>query len=206
MATNMANARLVLHLGGFRLLQMGAAGAALTGLLSGIAAWTGWGGLFGLAVPLFAFVSFSGLIVANSIAGALARFPDRAGAVSAFVGAMHYGAGILGSALVGIFADGTPWPMGWIIAASGIGSVLCAWLAAQPLACLRPLYSRDITAFHFRLLALNATYRDAAIWKRSGNNGHVAGIINRSKMTDADIEHQFCCGATGFAVTHNVDS
>ena len=96
--------------------------------------------------------------------------------------------------------------MGWIIAASGIGSVLCAWLAAQPLACLMPLYSRDIMAFHFRLLALNATYRDAAIWKRSGNNGHVAGIMNRSKMTDADIEHQFCCGATGFAATHNVDS
>lgn len=131
MATNMVNARLVLRLGSFRLLQVGAAGAALAGVVSGVAAWAGWGGLFGLAVPLLVFVSFSGLIVANSIAGALTRFPDRAGAVSAFVGAVHYGTGILGSALVGAFADGTPFPMGWTIAASGIGSALCAWLAVQ---------------------------------------------------------------------------
>jgi DHA1 family bicyclomycin/chloramphenicol resistance-like MFS transporter len=131
MATNMVNARIVLRLGSFRLLQIGAAGAAVSGVLSGLAAWSGWGGLFGLAIPLFAFVSFSGLIVANSIAGALARFPDRAGAVSAFVGAVHYGTGILGSALVGIFANGTPWPMGATIAASGIGSALCAWIAVR---------------------------------------------------------------------------
>jgi MFS transporter, DHA1 family, multidrug resistance protein len=131
MATNTVNARLVLRLGSFRLLQVGAAGAALAGVVSGVAAWTGWGGLFGLAVPLLVFVSFSGLIVANSIVGALTRFPDRAGAVSAFVGAVHYGTGILGSALVGAFADGTPWPMGWTIAASGIGSALCAWLAVR---------------------------------------------------------------------------
>jgi DHA1 family bicyclomycin/chloramphenicol resistance-like MFS transporter len=48
--------------------------------------------------------------------------------VSALVGALQYGTGIAGSALVGAFADGTPWPMGWVIALSGIGSTLCAWL------------------------------------------------------------------------------
>jgi DHA1 family bicyclomycin/chloramphenicol resistance-like MFS transporter len=53
------------------------------------------------------------LIVANSIAGALASFPNRAGAVSALVGAIQYGTGIVGSAMVGAFADGTPWPMAW---------------------------------------------------------------------------------------------
>ena len=62
------------------------------------------------------------------IAGALAGFPDRAGAVSALVGAIQYGSGIVGSALVGAFADGTPWPMGWVIALAGIGSLLCARL------------------------------------------------------------------------------
>lgn len=44
------------------------------------------------------------------------------------MGATHYGGGILGSALVGAFADGTPWPMGWVIAAAGIGSLLCVAL------------------------------------------------------------------------------
>jgi DHA1 family bicyclomycin/chloramphenicol resistance-like MFS transporter len=57
--------------------------------------------------------------------------------VSALIGAIHYGSGIIGSALVGAFADGTPWPMGWVIALAGIGSLLCARLlvsAAAPAA------------------------------------------------------------------------
>jgi MFS transporter, DHA1 family, multidrug resistance protein len=132
MATNLFNVRFVVSVGSPRILLIGAAGAAVSGLLAGVAAWTDAGGLFGLAIPLFAFVSFSGLIVANSIAGAMKSFSERAGAVSALVGAMHYGTGILGSALVGIFADGTPLPMAWTIAVCGIGSAFCAWLAARP--------------------------------------------------------------------------
>ena len=79
----------------------------------------------------FLFVSAAGLIVANSITGALAGFPEHAGTVSALVGAIHYGSGIIGSALV--FADGTPWPMGWVIALAGIGSLLCARLLVPAL-------------------------------------------------------------------------
>jgi MFS transporter, DHA1 family, multidrug resistance protein len=137
MATNLLNARLVMRLGSERLLVHGTGAAAIAGVLLAVAAWTGWGGLWGLAVPLFLFVSATGFIVANSIAGALADFPERAGAVSALVGAIHYGSGIIGSALVGAFADGTPWPMGWVIALAGIGSLLCARLlvpAAAPAA------------------------------------------------------------------------
>ena len=109
------------------------------------AAWTGWGGLWGLVIPLFVFASATGFIVANSIAGALSGFPERAGAVSALVGALQYGSGIISSALVGAFADGTPWPMGWVIALTGIGSLLCAWLllgAAAPMQ-VEPRPSRD---------------------------------------------------------------
>ena len=102
------------------------------GALLALAAWTGWGGLAGLVAPLFLFVSAAGFIIANSIAGALAGFPERAGAVSALVGALQYGSGILGSALVGLFADGTPWPMGWVIAACGLGSFACTWLLRLP--------------------------------------------------------------------------
>ena len=79
-------------------------------------------------MPLFVFVGLTGFIVANSIAGALSSFPERAGAVSALVGAMQYGTGILGSAMVGAFSDGTPWTMGWVIALFGLGSAFCAWL------------------------------------------------------------------------------
>lgn len=126
MAANLVNARVVARLGGDRLLLAGTCGAASAGLALALAAVTGWGGLTGLVVPLFVFIAATGFIVANSVAGALNGFPERAGAVSALVGAIHYGSGILGAGLVGAFADGTPWPMGWVIASAGIGSAACA--------------------------------------------------------------------------------
>ncbi len=128
MAANFLNARLVLRLGTDRLLTAASAAAAAAGVLAAVAAYSGWGGLWGLVVPLFVFISTSGFIIANSIMGALAGFPERAGAVSALVGAMQYGSGFIGSALVGAFADGTPWPMGWVIALAGVGSLACAWV------------------------------------------------------------------------------
>ncbi len=125
MITNQINGRLVASVGSDRLLRFGAQGAAVSTLWLVVDAWTGWGTLAGLVIPLFVFVSANGFIVANSIAGALGAFPRRAGAVSALVGAMQYGSGILGSALVGLLADGTPRPMAWVIAAFGIGSLVC---------------------------------------------------------------------------------
>jgi DHA1 family bicyclomycin/chloramphenicol resistance-like MFS transporter len=127
MGTNIMNSRLVTRFGGDRLLLLGTAIAAASGIAVAEAGRTGWGGLAGLVIPLFVFVSATGLIVANSIAGALSSYPQRAGAVSALVGAIQYGSGIVGSAAVGVFADGTPWPMAWVIALGGIGSLSCAW-------------------------------------------------------------------------------
>jgi DHA1 family bicyclomycin/chloramphenicol resistance-like MFS transporter len=128
MITNLLNARLVRRFGSDCLMRAGAGGATLAAVLLALAARTGWGGLMGLAIPLFGFISATGFIVANSLAGALGAFPERAGAVSALVGAIQYGMGIAGSALVGLCADGTPWPMGAVIAASAIASLLCARL------------------------------------------------------------------------------
>ncbi|WP_267354102.1 MULTISPECIES: multidrug effflux MFS transporter [unclassified Methylobacterium] len=126
MATNLLNARLVMRYGGDRLLLLGTATGACAGLALAVAAGTGWGGLAGLVAPLFVFISATGFVVANSVSGALAGYPERAGAVSALIGAIHYGSGILGAGLVGTFADGTPWPMGWVIALAGLGSVASA--------------------------------------------------------------------------------
>jgi MFS transporter, DHA1 family, multidrug resistance protein len=130
MAANLANSRLVTWHGSERLLTIGTTVAAIAGTALAVMAWTGFGGLWGLVVPLFFFITAAGFIIANSIAGALSDFPARAGAVSALVGAIHYGSGIVGSALVGAFSDGTPWPLGLVIAIAGIGSLACARLIA----------------------------------------------------------------------------
>jgi len=128
MGTNLLNARWVVRFGSDRLMRLGAVGAASAGGLLMLTGWTDWGGLLGLVIPLFLFVSATGLIVANSIAGALSLFPGRAGAVSALIGATQYGTGIAGSALVGLLADGTPWPMACVIGLMAFGTLLCAWL------------------------------------------------------------------------------
>jgi MFS transporter, DHA1 family, multidrug resistance protein len=124
MGANILNSRLVPRFGYDRMLWIGAFVAAASAIMTALAACTGWGGLWGLVAPLFVFVSSTGLVVANSITGALADFPERAGSVSALTGALQYGSGIMGSGLAGFFSDGTPWPMGWVIGVSGIGCLL----------------------------------------------------------------------------------
>lgn len=124
MASNLLNSYLVSRFDYDRMLLAGTIIAAFSAIMVALFARSGWGGLWGLVVSLFVFVSATGFIVANSITGALDNFPGRAGAVSALVGAVQYGSGIVGSGLVGIFANGTPWPMGWVIAICGIGSLL----------------------------------------------------------------------------------
>jgi DHA1 family bicyclomycin/chloramphenicol resistance-like MFS transporter len=84
-----------------------------------------------LAGALFLFVSMNGFIIANVVSGALASVPARVGAASALVGAIQYGSGVLGSALVGAFADGTPWPLGWVVALSGLGTLASALVALR---------------------------------------------------------------------------
>lgn len=114
-------------------MRLGTVLAALAGVWLPVDASSGWAGLTGLVLPLFVFVGAAGLIVANSIVGALSGFPQVAGSVSALVGALQYGTGILGSGLVGALADGTPRPMALVIATFGLASVVCAfWLVKSP--------------------------------------------------------------------------
>ncbi|MFJ3486479.1 multidrug effflux MFS transporter [Pseudomonas sp. NPDC090202] len=137
MLTNQLNSRWVARLGSDRLMRFGTLAAALSAAWLSVDAWTDWAGLAGLVIPLFLFVAATGFIVANSIVGAMGAFPEIAGATSALVGSLQYGTGILGSGLVGAFADGTPRPMAAVILLFGIASLLCAkWLVpahASPL-------------------------------------------------------------------------
>lgn len=132
MAMNMINVRLVARHGSRTLLRFGAAGAALAGAVVLIVSLTGIGGLVGLVLPLLTYCAMSGLIVANSIVGALSTQPHRAGATSALVGALHYGIGIAGSGLVALLADGTPRPLGITVAIGGIACFALSRRLPQP--------------------------------------------------------------------------
>lgn len=131
MVANLVNRRLLRYVGSERLFHIGTWVLALTGIVLAINARFGWGGLPGLVVPIFLYMSMNGLIVANSVAGALSAFPHKAGSASSLLGAMHYGSGILTAAMLGWFSDGTPWTMAWIMGLTGLGSLATSLISTR---------------------------------------------------------------------------
>ncbi len=131
MVVNVINARLVTTLGAERLLRIGALGAAVLGVAFAAVTASGWQGVAGLVAVNLGFTAMNGLIAANAVAGALASVKQAAGSASAVVGAMQYGGGMAGAALVAALADGTPGPMGLVVALGGCGSLVCALSAGR---------------------------------------------------------------------------
>jgi DHA1 family bicyclomycin/chloramphenicol resistance-like MFS transporter len=131
MIANVVNSRLVTRIGTRRMLLAGTIGAALSGALVALVTLTGLGGIHGLVPAVFLFISMNGFILANAVAGALSTVATRTGAASAMIGAIQYGSGMVGSALVGLLADATPRPMGAIMATAGIGSLIGLLLAEK---------------------------------------------------------------------------
>jgi len=78
--------------------------------------------LFVFLVPLFLFLASLGMVMPNSMAGALATEDTRAGAASALSGALTFSSAFLSSAVVGALPDKTP-----LALASVMGS--CAVIA-----------------------------------------------------------------------------
>ncbi|QHI98498.1 Bcr/CflA family efflux MFS transporter [Xylophilus rhododendri] len=133
MAANWLNGRLMPRLGSHALYRAATCAMAVIGLLAGFTGAAGLGGLAGVALSCFLFVSMNGFIVANSVAGALAAFPHRAGAASSLVGAIHFGSGVLSAGLVGLTADGTPRPLAVILCCAGLGCFLVSQLVEHRL-------------------------------------------------------------------------
>lgn len=128
MLANAVNRRLVGRFGSNRMLLAGTLIGATAGLLLVVETSTGWGGLAGFSALLFVFVAMNGLIGANAIAGGLSAVTEGTGAASALLGCAQYGGGMLGSALIGLLANGTPIPMALIIA---LGSAIATGCAAM---------------------------------------------------------------------------
>jgi DHA1 family bicyclomycin/chloramphenicol resistance-like MFS transporter len=123
------------------LLRRRASGAILTaalgvyllaGLILGTLGATGAGGLVGLLIPLFMVIGSLGFIAPNATALAMARASSRAGAASALLGVIQFGAGAASASLVGAFNDGTAGPMSVGIAGLAIAAFLIGrWAVAS---------------------------------------------------------------------------
>ena len=116
MAANFLNGRVVGRFGTFAMLAVGAALVWLGAMVLLAVAWTGFGGLWGLVLPLMLVVGSLGLVGANAMAAALEPFGDRAGLAASLQGFMQMTIGALAAFLVGQFHDGSAMPMAVTIA------------------------------------------------------------------------------------------
>lgn len=131
MLFNVVNRRLVQRIGSDRTMRLGALGCALFGIVLAVVGGSGAFGLAGIVVPLFAFLSMSGLVGANGMAGAMSVVPGMAGTASGLAGTLQFAFGALTSAAVGWTADGTPLPMVAIIGVMGLCCALAAFSAPR---------------------------------------------------------------------------
>jgi len=96
-------------------------------------AFTGWGGLWGLLLPLFGFVASLGFSFPNAIAGAMAHQAHRAGSASALLGTIQFGAATIAGAMVGAFHAHSAVPMAAVMAVCGMMALVLHRLMVVPM-------------------------------------------------------------------------
>ena len=111
---------------------------AATGIAALFSLWlladglTGMLGLWGIAIPMFLVCSTNGIITACSNAAALSKVPDEiTGSAAALIGALQYGSGMISSALLAVFSDGTPVAMCCIITGFVLLAAVFAFVAGK---------------------------------------------------------------------------
>ncbi len=119
---NIINMRLMGRFPLKNLLSFGVYAACASSTVLLINAWTGFGGLVGLVIPVIVYVSCMGFTGPNSNALSLQHFPNTAGTANAVAGVLRFGIGGVTTALAGLLHDGTAIPMGVVVAA-------CGWLS-----------------------------------------------------------------------------
>jgi DHA1 family bicyclomycin/chloramphenicol resistance-like MFS transporter len=92
------------------------------GVLLTAASYGGLDGPWVILPLLFLLLASYGFVQGNTMAGALSVDPLRAGAISALMGTVSFGAGALASLLGGVLHDGTPKPIAAVMLVALIGS------------------------------------------------------------------------------------
>lgn len=134
-AASQLNARLIRSHHPHRLLGWASRAVFIVSVGMLLCVLTGWGGLWGVLVPLFGLMAALGFNMPNAMACAFARDTTRVGAISALMGAGQYGLGTIGATLASITFDHSARPMAITI---GI-LILVANLAYRDLARRRAL-------------------------------------------------------------------
>ena len=122
--------RLVMRLGIDRVLGIGCAAMAAGGLGMVCSIAFGLTSAASVVVPMAVYLGGMGMVLPQSLAGAMTPFPERAGAASALLGFVQQTASALCGALVGMLLGRSAWPLVIAVAAMGCGSILL-WILTR---------------------------------------------------------------------------
>jgi MFS transporter, DHA1 family, multidrug resistance protein len=125
-------ARLVMRFGIDWVLGIGSCTLATGGLCMVAALALGFGSAFSLVLPVAIYLAGLGMVLPQAIAGAMAPFPERAGAASALLGFIQQSAAAICGAVVGWLLGANAWPLAAAVAAMGCAT-LAIWIATRGL-------------------------------------------------------------------------
>jgi DHA1 family bicyclomycin/chloramphenicol resistance-like MFS transporter len=109
------NARLLIRFGTDRVIRAMSRIAFAATLILTIDAVSGWGGVAGLAGPLFLYLATMGILLPAATVAALSPHAAHAASASALMGSGQFVCGAIAGGLVGALADGSPRPMAFVM-------------------------------------------------------------------------------------------
>jgi DHA1 family bicyclomycin/chloramphenicol resistance-like MFS transporter len=124
------SARLTRRFGLDGILGLGGLAVAVGGLAMVAALALGLRTAAALVLPMAVYLAGLGMVLPQSIAGALTPFPERAGAASSLLGFIQQSAAALAGAIVGVLLGQSAWPLAISVAVTGCAT-LALWLATQ---------------------------------------------------------------------------
>ena len=125
-------ARLVMRHGVDSTLGVGASAMAAGGLAMLLAVSFGLTSAASLVLPMALYLAGLGMVLPQSIAGAMTPFPERAGAASALLGFVQQSLAALCGAAVGALLGTSAWPLAGAVAGMGCAT-LGLWILTRAL-------------------------------------------------------------------------
>jgi DHA1 family bicyclomycin/chloramphenicol resistance-like MFS transporter len=124
------SARLTHRVGLDGILGLGGCAVAAGGLAMVAALALGLGSAASLVVPVALYLAGLGMVLPQSIAGAMSPFPERAGAASSLLGFVQQSVAAIVGALVGVTLGKSAWPLAIGVAVAGCAT-LALWIATR---------------------------------------------------------------------------
>jgi DHA1 family bicyclomycin/chloramphenicol resistance-like MFS transporter len=130
MVGNTIAARLVVRLGLDRIIGVGGCMLAVGGLAMVFSLALGIPSAAALVVPMAIYLAGMGMVLPQSIAGAMTPFPERAGTASALFGFVQQTTASVTGAVVGTMLGVSAWPLAGAVSFTGCAT-LAFWIATR---------------------------------------------------------------------------